>query len=59
MVIWSWEIQDLPELDIEAALALIIETIDAVDGGTLMVATQEEEVFRVLDLVRQQQTHCL
>jgi hypothetical protein len=45
------EIKDLPELDIEATLALIIETIDAVDGGTLMVATQEEEVFGVLDLV--------
>ena len=37
-------------------LTLIIEAIDTVDTGTLMVATQEEEVLWVLDLVCQQQT---
>lgn len=30
----------LPQLDVVAALALIVETIDAVDAGALVVATQ-------------------
>lgn len=37
------------------SLTLVIEAIDAVDGGTLVVAPEQEEVFRVFDLVRQQQ----
>ena len=34
---------------------LVIESIDAVDGGALMVASEEEEVLGILDLVGQQQ----
>lgn len=30
--------EELPEADIEAALALIVEAVDAVDGGALVVA---------------------
>lgn len=37
-------------------LTLIVEAIDAVDAGTLMVPTEQEEVLRVLDLIGQQQT---
>lgn len=37
------------------ALTLVIETVDAVDAGTFVVATQQEEVLGVLDLVGQQQ----
>lgn len=37
------------------ALTLVIEAIDAVDAGTLVVAPQQEEVLRVLDLVGEQQ----
>lgn len=44
----------LPELDVESTLALVVEAVDAVDRGALVVATQDEEVFGVLDLVRQE-----
>lgn len=37
------------------ALTLIIEAIDAVDAGALMVTTQQEEVLGVFDLVGEQQ----
>jgi hypothetical protein len=42
----------LPELDIVAAFALVVEAVNTVNGGTLVVATQDEEVFGILDLVR-------
>mmetsp|Transcript_53453 Transcript_53453/g.127485 ORF Transcript_53453/g.127485 Transcript_53453/m.127485 type:complete len:302 (+) Transcript_53453:112-1017(+) len=41
----------LPQLDVVAALALIIEAIDSSDACTLVVATEQEKVLRVLDLV--------
>lgn len=44
----------LPQLDVVASLALIVETVDTVDGGTLVVAAQDEEVLGVLDLVGQE-----
>ena len=44
----------LPQLDVVASLALIVESVDAVDGRTLVVAAQDEEVFGVLDLVCQE-----
>ena len=37
----------------------IVETVNAIDRRTLVVATQEEEVLRVLNLVRQQETNRL
>lgn len=36
-------------------LTLIIEAIYTVDRGALMVATQQEEVFRIFDFVGQQE----
>ena len=38
------------------SLTLIVEAVDAVDGRTLVVSPQQEEVLRVLDLVGQQET---
>ncbi|CDK26665.1 unnamed protein product [Kuraishia capsulata CBS 1993] len=49
----------LPQLDIVAPFALVIESVYSVDGGTLVVTSQDEEILRILDLVREQQTDCL
>mmetsp|Transcript_38082 Transcript_38082/g.81113 ORF Transcript_38082/g.81113 Transcript_38082/m.81113 type:complete len:204 (+) Transcript_38082:680-1291(+) len=46
-----------PHLDVVAALALVIEAVDAVDGCTLVVTAEEEEILGVLDLVREKQAH--
>jgi hypothetical protein len=51
--------EGLPELDAEAPLAFIIETIDPVDGSTFVISTQDKEVFRILDFVCQKQADCL
>lgn len=40
-------------------LTLIIEAVDAVDAGTLVVPTEQEEVLGVLDLIGQQQADSL
>ena len=45
--------KSLPQLDVVASLALVVETVDTVDGGTLVVTAKNEEVLGVLDLVRQ------
>lgn len=47
--------EELPEADTEAALALIVEAVDTVDGGTLVVAAEQEEIVRVLDLVAEEE----
>lgn len=41
----------LPQLDIVPSLTLVVEAVDAVDGGAFVVATQDEEVFGIFDLV--------
>lgn len=43
--------KDLPQTDAEATLALVVEAIDPVNGGTFMVPSEEEEVVRELDFV--------
>mmetsp|Transcript_67669 Transcript_67669/g.167193 ORF Transcript_67669/g.167193 Transcript_67669/m.167193 type:complete len:310 (-) Transcript_67669:34-963(-) len=48
-------IEGLPELERVPPLAFVIKPIDPVDGGALVVPTDHEKVFRVLNLVRQQQ----
>ena len=45
--------EGLPQLDIVPALAFVVEPVDSIDGGALVVATQDEEVLRILDLVCQ------
>ena len=49
----------LPQLDIVSSFALIVETIDTVDRGTLVVATQDEEILWILDLVGKEQANGL
>ena len=39
-------------------LTLIIESVDTVDAGALVVASEEEEVLWILDLVGEEQTDC-
>lgn len=51
--------ESLPQLDVVASLALIVESIDSIDGGTFVVSSQEEEVLRILDLVSQEQANSL
>jgi len=46
--------KSLPKLDVVAPLALVVETVDTVDGRALVVAAQNEEVLGVFDLVCQQ-----
>lgn len=43
--------ESLPKLDVIPPFALIVETVDSVNRGTLVVATKDEEVFGVFDLV--------
>jgi hypothetical protein len=45
--------ESFPELNVVPSFALIIEAIDSVDGGTFVVTSEDEEVFRVFNLVRQ------
>ena len=37
----------------ESALALIIETVNAVNGFCFVITAQDEEVLRILDFIRQ------
>lgn len=47
----------LPQLNVIPPLAFIVETIDAVDRCTLVVPSQDEEILRILDLVREKQAN--
>jgi len=49
----------LPQLDVVSSFALIVEAVDAVDGGALVVAAENEEVLGVLDLVCKQKAYRL
>ena len=44
--------KSLPQLDIVSSFALVVESIDAVNRGALVVAAKDKEVLWVLDLVR-------
>jgi len=43
--------EQFPEFDVVPAFALVLEALDAVDGGALVVAAEGEEVFGLLALV--------
>ena len=51
--------EGLPQLDVVATLALVVEAVDAVDGSALVVTPQDEEVLRVLDLVCEEKANGL
>ena len=40
-------------------LTFIVESVYSVNTGTLMVSSQEEEIFRIFDLVREQEANGL
>lgn len=44
-----------PQLDVVTSLAFVVESVDAVDGSTLVVTTENEEVLWVFDLVCEEQ----
>lgn len=44
----------LPQLDVVTALAFVVETVDTIDGSTLVVTSEDKEVFGILDLVGEQ-----
>ena len=48
-----------PHLNREASTAFIIKSVDAVDTSTLVVSSQQKEVFRILDFVRKKQRNNL
>jgi hypothetical protein len=45
----------LPQLDVVSPLALVVESVDTVDGRALVVTAENEEVLGVLDLVCEEQ----
>ena len=47
----------LPHLDITPSFTFIIETINTIDTRTLVVASQDEKVFRIFDFVSKQQAN--
>ena len=47
--------EGFPKFDVVTSLALVVETIYAVDGRALVVSSQNKKVFGILNLVRQQQ----
>ncbi len=49
--------EGLPQLDVVTALALVVKAVDAVDRGALAIASQNEEVLGVLDLVREEKAY--
>ena len=49
--------EDAPESDRVAALALIIETVDSIDLGTLVIASKQEEILRILDFVAKEKAN--
>jgi hypothetical protein len=51
--------EGLPQLDIIPSLALIVETINAVNRGTLVVTSKDEKVFWVLNLICEKETNSL
>ncbi len=42
----------LPQLDTVSAFAFVVESINSINGGTFMVATKDEKIIWILDLVR-------
>jgi len=52
-------VEELPQLHVVRQLALVVEAVDAVDGGALVVAPQQEEILGVFDFVTQQQQDAL
>lgn len=46
-----------PEFDIVTALALVIKSIYPVYTGALVIASQEEKVFRIFDFIGEKEAY--
>ena len=51
--------ENAPESDTVAPFALVVEAVDTVDLGTLVITSKQEKVLRVLDLVAEQKADSL
>jgi hypothetical protein len=51
--------KSFPQLDIVPAFAFVVESIDSVDGSAFMIASQNEKVLGVLNLVGEEKTDSL
>jgi hypothetical protein len=49
----------LPQLDVVPSFALVVKSIDSVDGCAFVVSSQQKEVFGILNFIRKQQTDAL
>ena len=49
----------LPKLDVVATLAFVVETVNTVNRGTLVVSSKNEKVFGIFDLVGQKKANGL
>lgn len=47
--------EGFPQCNAVVSFALIIEAVDAVDAGILVISMEQEEVLQVFDLLGQQQ----
>jgi malonyl CoA-acyl carrier protein transacylase len=43
--------EDFPELNGVSAFAFVVESVNSINAGALVVSSKKEEVLRVLDLV--------
>ena len=48
-----------PKLDVVPPFALVVEAVDAIDACTLVVTSEQKEIFWELDLVSEQETNGL
>lgn len=46
--------EGFPQFDIVAPFTFVVKSINSVDGRTLVITSQQEKVFGVFDLVREQ-----
>jgi hypothetical protein len=51
--------EGFPQSNVVPPLAFIVEPIDSVDTGTLVVPTENEKVFGILNLVCEEETNSL
>ncbi len=51
--------EGFPQFNVVASFALVVKSIDSVDRCALVVSSQQEEVFRVLDLISQEKADSL
>ena len=51
--------EGFPELEVVPALALVVKAVDAINGRTLVISAQDEEILGIFDLEREEKTDCL